>query len=152
MTDPAGPLTIERLTAPAAEERDAIIALEAESFSNPWTAATFEKMLAIPVSQVYVARDPRGTIVAFCACWVIEEEVHINTVAVAREARRRGIATRLIREVLRRTGARRSTLEVRRSNIAAIRLYERLGFRVTAVREAYYEKPDEDGLILWLNP
>jgi ribosomal-protein-alanine N-acetyltransferase len=49
-----------------------------------------------------------------------------------------------------RDGARRATLEVRRSNAAAIALYERLGFRVCAVRPRYYSRPDEDALILWL--
>lgn len=151
MTSPAD-VTIDRLPAPTPAERDAIIALEGESFSNPWSAETFDRMLSIPVSQVYVARDRDGIIVGFCACWVIDDEVHINTVAVSERLRRRGIASKLIAEILQRTGAARATLEVRRSNTAAIRLYERLGFKVTAIREAYYEKPNEDGLILWLNP
>jgi ribosomal-protein-alanine N-acetyltransferase len=54
--------------------------------------------------------------------------------------------------LLRRTGATRATLEVRRSNTAALGLYEKLGFKVTAVRARYYSNPDEDGMILWLNP
>ncbi len=48
-----------------------------------------------------------------------------------------------------RAGATRATLEVRRSNTAALRLYERLGFHVAAVRPRYYSKPEEDALILW---
>ena len=46
-------------------------------------------------------------------------------------------------------GALQATLEVRRSNVAALRLYERLGFDVAAVRPNYYTDPEEDGLILW---
>lgn len=151
MTDPAA-LMIERLRAPSASERDAIIAIEAGSFSNPWTAETFDQMLAVPVTQLFVARDPDAGIVAFCTSWLIEDELHINTIAVAQDLRRRGIASRLLAEVLRATGARTATLDVRQSNVAAIRLYERFGFVVTAVRPRYYEKPDEDGLILWRNP
>jgi ribosomal-protein-alanine N-acetyltransferase len=54
--------------------------------------------------------------------------------------------------VLERSGARRATLEVRRSNAAAVALYAKLGFEVTAVRTKYYQNPEEDGLILWRNP
>jgi ribosomal-protein-alanine N-acetyltransferase len=90
--------------------------------------------------------------VAFCACWLIGDELHINTVAVDAALRRRGIATGLLRHLLDVTGAARATLEVRRSNVAALKLYEGLGFTTTAVRSGYYSRPDEDALILWLNP
>jgi len=148
----AVPVAIERLAAPSTADRDAILALEAASFSNPWTAETFDRMLALPVSRIYAARTADGHIVAFCACWFIKDELHINTLAVAAPLRRHGIASRLLAAVLADTGAARATLEVRRSNAAAIRLYEKFGFQVTAVRQRYYENPEEDGLILWLNP
>ena len=144
-------LTIERLTEPSADDRAAILALESASFSNPWTPETFDAMLDTPVSHVYVARD-HDRIVAFCACRLFDDELHINTLAVDETRRRQGIARTLLRDLLERTGARRATLEVRRSNVAALRLYEALGFAITAVRPRYYENPDEDGLILWLNP
>lgn len=152
MSGPEPSLFIERVCAPiASADRDAIIALEAGSFSNPWTADTFDVMLATPVSHVYVARLDLS-VVAFCACWVIEGDLHINTLAVNAGVRRRGIGSRLLTEVLSRTAAHRSTLEVRRSNTAALGLYQALGFRVTAVRPQYYAHPEEDALILWLNP
>jgi ribosomal-protein-alanine N-acetyltransferase len=62
------------------------------------------------------------------------------------------MGTALIRRVFHeaaRMGARRATLEVRRSNEDARRLYERLGFYVAAVRPHYYSKPVEDALVLW---
>jgi ribosomal-protein-alanine N-acetyltransferase len=49
-------------------------------------------------------------------------------------------------------GAARATLEVRRSNAAALKLYERLGFKVGGTRRNYYTSPVEDALILWLEP
>lgn len=150
MTDP---ITIDRLVPPVTPEvRDAIIGLEAASFSNPWTRETFDVMLSNPASRIYLARAGRDGIVAFCACWVFDDELHINTVAVRADRRRLGIASALMKRVLVDTGARRATLEVRRSNAAAIALYQKLGFAVEAVRPRYYENPDEDGLILWLNP
>ena len=150
-TEPDG-LEIERLRQPSAEERAAILALEAESFSNPWTAETFDAMMQSSVTQLWVVRD-NGQIVAFCSCYVFgTEQLDINTVAVAQSRRRQGIARALLQRVLLDTQARSATLDVRRSNIAAIRLYEGLGFAVTDTRPQYYENPKEDALILWRNP
>jgi ribosomal-protein-alanine N-acetyltransferase len=147
------PLTIERLDRPVATaDRDTILALEAASFSNPWTPQTFEVMLSSPASRLYIVRIEGDGIVAICGCWVFDDEVHINTVAVRDDCRRQGIAYALLHHVLADTGAVRATLEVRRSNEAAIALYEKLGFQVKAVRPKYYENPNEDGLILWRNP
>jgi [ribosomal protein S18]-alanine N-acetyltransferase len=73
-------------------------------------------------------------------------------VAVDVRYRRRGIAEHLLREALRQAGVRTATLEVRRSNDAALGLYRKLGFDVRAVRREYYQNPIEDGLILWWNP
>ena len=151
MTTPEQVL-LERLEMPDAGDLAAINALESDSFSNPWTPEALAAMLQSSVTRLYVARERTGTIVAFCACWIVAGELHINTLAVARSHRRQGIATRLLRFILGSTGIDRATLEVRRSNTAALKLYENLGFTTTAVREAYYTNPDEDGLILWLNP
>jgi len=148
-------MTFERLRDPdAAADIDAIAALEAASFTNPWPRETLVwELRNSDVTRIYVFRDDRSAIVAFCLCWVIFDELHINTLAVAPDHRRAGVATLLLRHVLAETaneGARRATLEVRASNRAALALYERLGFRVTATRPGYYTNPDEDALILWL--
>lgn len=150
MSDP--PTRFVRLDTMSASERDEILALEALAFSNPWTPESFDAMRSSPASRVYVARQAGGPILAFCACWLIVDELHIHTITVARHERRRGMASGLLRHILADTQAVRATLEVRRSNVAALALYERLGFKVAAVREQYYENPREDGLILWLNP
>lgn len=153
MSGAGQPIVVERLERPVTDEdRDAVIAIEAESFANPWTARTFETMLDTPVSQVFVARAETRRIIAFCACWLIADELHINTIAVHKPLRRQGIASALVQAVLEKTRATRATLEVRRSNLAALALYEKLGFQVTAVRSNYYQNPNEDGLILWRNP
>src|SRR5262249_18341482 len=91
-------------------------------------------------------------IVGYCSVWLIFEELHINTLAIHPDWRRSGLASHLIRHVLGeavRQGAEKATLEVRRSNLAAQRLYERFGFETTAVRTNYYRDPVEDALILW---
>jgi len=73
--------------------------------------------------------------------------------AVRRDFRRQGIGETLIRSVLKEArdkGGERATLEVRASNIAAIRLYQKLGFNVTGIRRNYYDAPKEDALVMWL--
>jgi ribosomal-protein-alanine N-acetyltransferase len=104
------------------------------------------------VARGYVLRLGEAKVAAFCTCWVIADELHINTLAVDASLRRRGLGTALVRYVIeaaRLEGADRATLEVRRSNVPALRLYERLGFRIEAIRPKYYREPEEDALILW---
>jgi ribosomal-protein-alanine N-acetyltransferase len=152
MTENRG-LSIERLRAPVARaDREAVLSLEAQCFPSSWAPSALDEMFDTPVGCVHVARLPGAGIVAFCGCWAIADELHVNWLAVDPPHRRRGIAEMLLQEVLRDTGARRATLEVRRSNEAAVALYAKLGFRVTAVRPRYYKNPEEDALILWLNP
>ncbi len=149
MADPAW--TIERLTSEA--DLDAVAALEAESFANPWTRDMLARELGqSDVARVYVLRMTDARLAAFCACWLVFDELHVNTVAVTPSWRRRGLATALMQHVLAdaaRDGAEQATLEVRRSNEPALELYRRLGFAVEAVRPRYYTSPEEDALILW---
>jgi [ribosomal protein S18]-alanine N-acetyltransferase len=145
-------VSYERLEHAAPEDLAAIMALEQDSFSNPWTPEALAEMLSSHVTRLYIARGDARRIVAFCACWLIVDELHINTVAVQAPMRRQGIARGLLQFILADTGARRATLEVRASNEAARKLYEQLGFSETAVRPKYYSHPVEDAIILWLNP
>ena len=135
------------------DDLDDVVALEAASFSNPWSRETLERDLCnADVVRVYVLRDGDGRLVGFCGSWFVFDELHINTLAVGEQFRRRGHATRLLRFVLAEAtaaGITRATLEVRRSNAAALRLYEQFGFEVGGVRPDYYTEPVEDALILW---
>ena len=143
--------TIERITSP--DELDEILDVERASFSNPWTREMYVAELGNEgVSWVYAARGEVGHIVGFCSFWRIFDELHINNLAVAPAWRRLGIAAALLEHALTeggRLGAKRATLEVRRSNDAALRLYERFGFSVAGVRRNYYTHPVEDALVLW---
>ena len=128
------------------------LAIEKASFSNPWTRQMYVRELENPdVSFLYVLRFPEQ-IVAFCAFWLVLDEIHINNLAVLPEFRRAGVAASLLGRVIKEgaaLGAQRATLEVRRSNDAARLLYERFGFSIASVRRAYYTKPVEDALVLW---
>jgi ribosomal-protein-alanine N-acetyltransferase len=143
-------LLIERVT--DSDDLDAVAALEAASFTNPWTREMLERELRQSnVARVYVVRLPEHRVAAFCACWFVYDELHINTIAVTPELRRQGLATTLMQYLLEEAvsqGAHRALLEVRRSNDAAQRLYSSLGFTIAGIRRDYYTQPVEDALVL----
>lgn len=95
--------------------------------------------------------EENGGIVGFIFARRAVDEIEILNLAVAPEARRKGVARRLVGEALawgKSLGARRAFLEVRESNRGAIRLYESLGFVAAGRRPRYYANPVEDGLLL----
>ena len=132
---------------------DGVLRVEAESFTNPWTREMYAwELQNRSVCHIYVVRTDECPVAAFCAFWLVFDEIHINNVAVLPQMRSHGIGTTLLQHVLsegRRLGAKRATLEVRASNAGALRLYDRLGFYVAATRRNYYSHPVEDALILW---
>jgi [ribosomal protein S18]-alanine N-acetyltransferase len=142
---------IEPLRSPS--EIEDVLAVEAESFTNPWTREMYLAELENPgVSYCYLARNADRHVIGFCSFWRVVDELHINNLAVLPGDRRGGAATALLRHVLgegARLGAVRATLEVRRSNEPARILYERFGFSVAGIRRAYYTKPVEDAIVLW---
>lgn len=146
-----------------AVELDAVLRIEGESFTNPWTRAMYLAEFERPeVAHIDVATPsgpPGGAhdddaIAGFCSYWHVIDEVHVNNLAVTPSLRQQGVATSLVEHLVRRARAletRRVILEVRRSNAPARRLYERLGFTVLAERPAYYSHPVEDALVLTLD-
>ena len=144
-------IRISRSSSPA--DLAEVAALQRRSFSHGWGAEAIQWELEnTNVARIYVARSASGDLVAYCACWIVFDELHINSLAVDERLRRQGIARRLLDQVVRDAiaeGARMATLEVRQSNAAARALYEGLGFRIEGVRRNYYQDPREDGLILW---
>lgn len=125
--------------------------LEEETFSMPWSAASFLQMIEKEDSAYFVAEED-GRLLGGCGLLLIAGEGNITNVVVAPEARRRGVATGLLTYLLAeggRAGLTAYTLEVRVSNVAAIRLYEKLGFASEGIRPGFYEKPTEDAMIMW---
>ena len=145
---------VEALAGPA--DLDGIIAIEEATFHKPTGRAWYEAELQRPgVCFVFVIRTPEFPVAGFCAFWRVADEIHINNLAIRPELRGCGLGRRLLTGVLEaadQMGAPRATLEVRRSNDPARRLYQRAGFRVAAVRPAYYSEPVEDALILSRSP
>ena len=134
---------------------DEVIEIEKRCFTNPWTREMFMGELErADVVRAYVARTAGWAVAGYCSAWLVADELHVNNLAVRPECRRSGVGRALVEHALdaaAREGARRATLEVRRSNAPALRLYERLGFKAAGVRRGYYTNPREDALILWLD-
>ena len=138
-------------------ELDDVLQVEAVAFTNPWTRQMYMREMDNPrISYIHVLRlrggADDGVVTGFCSFWLVFDELHINNLAIRPEYRGHGMGTALLEHAMgtaARLGARRATLEVRRSNDAARRIYERLGFEIAGVRRNYYTNPAEDALILW---
>jgi ribosomal-protein-alanine N-acetyltransferase len=94
-------------------------------------------------------------VIAYAGVWLMVDEAHITTFAVAPAWRRRRIGERLLVALLDLAiarAAREATLEVRLSNLAARRLYEKFGFRPVGIRPRYYSDDHEDALIMTSEP
>lgn len=150
-TSPVAGLLIERATA---EDLDRILRIEQESFSVPWTRKMFEvELTQNPFGRLDVARPAEASqdLVGYVCFWVVFEELRLMTLAVEPSRRRQGIGRALLDHALasgRAQGATRALLEVRASNVAAVRMYEESGFRQTAVRARYYANPVEDAVLM----
>jgi ribosomal-protein-alanine N-acetyltransferase len=127
-----------------------VIAVERRAFGTPWSLAMFVLELSKP-SGICLAAVREGRILGYLVCSRYDVVWHVMNVAVDDRLRRGGIATALIERLFSiadRPGER-YTLEVRTSNEAAIKLYERFGFRAAGRRRGYYHDNREDAVIMW---
>lgn len=132
---------------------DEVMAIERSSYSYPWSARFFRQEFEVAWARSLLA-EKDGTIVGYVLFWLLPDVVDIHNLAVRREYRRRGIGRLLLQQViveaLRRAPAR-VTLEVRKSNLTAQKLYESAGFVSTGVRKGYYSDDGEDALAMTLD-
>ncbi|MCS6845426.1 MAG: ribosomal protein S18-alanine N-acetyltransferase [Caldilineales bacterium] len=135
-------LTARQPSGPSAEGGEA----EEDGYGLPPTPFAPPPGLAAPA-------DP--TLLGYAGCWLVDEEAHLMTIAVAPEWQGLGLGEWLLLQVLdlvERRGAEVCTLEVRVSNQVAQALYRRLGFRVEGRRRRYYTDNNEDALIMTSPP
>jgi [ribosomal protein S18]-alanine N-acetyltransferase len=143
-------ITIQPMTPADLEE---VLPIEEVSYTMPWNRTMFEAELhGNRFARLLTARDSEQNILLGYVCfWMVFDELHLMNLSVHPEWRRMGIGEELARRALssaQEGGARLATLEVRASNEAAKRLYEKLGFKVAAVRHGYYREPKEDAVIM----
>ena len=125
--------------------------IEQTSFSTPWPENAYRNELLTNRLASYLVGRIDGRIVAYGGLWLMVDEAHITTFAVHPSWRRQRVGERLLLAFLdlaRDRQAREATLEVRLSNLAARRLYEKYGFRPVGLRPRYYSDNNEDALIM----
>jgi len=136
----------------APSDLDAILAIAAASpEASAWTCADYEQFLQETYPAACLVAEQEGMVVAFICFRFMSDEAEVLNLAVIPSARRRGVASRLLAEVIRQAherGARRMFLEVRDTNQPATLFYERSGFRISARRRGYYASPPADALVL----
>ncbi len=130
---------------------DQVLEIERASFPTPWPRDhfLFEMHQHRFAHNVVLERD--GEVWGYACVWFVYEELRINNIAILPSHRDRGLGSRLLRWLLdagRRRGCRRATLEVRPSNVPALRLYRRHGFRAVGRRKDYYSDTHEDAIVM----
>ncbi len=131
-----------------------VMRIERAAFRYPWSELMLRSEMAHEWAHLVVAEAgaaPRQAMLGFIVFWIICGELHVLNVAVDPPAQRRGVGRELLRAAMdraRQAEVSYATLEVRRTNRAAIRLYESFGFKTTAIRPKYYAENGEDALVM----
>ena len=131
---------------------EAMVAIERRAFGDPWSEASFREALTSPWTFGIVGQTGRG-VMGYLIAREVAGTGEVLNLAVAPEARRRGLGGTLLRAGLVALRHRRVTevfLEVRESNHSAQSLYLGHGFRPVGQRASYYRNPREDAVVLRL--
>ena len=139
----------------AEEDLPFVQLIEGASFTTPWPPHAYRQELESNRLAHYLVALIGERVVGYGGIWLMVDEAHITTFAVHPSFRRRRIGERMLIALLDLAvdrGAREATLEVRLSNLAARRLYEKYGFRPVGIRPRYYSDNQEDALIMTTEP
>jgi [ribosomal protein S18]-alanine N-acetyltransferase len=132
-----------------------IVEIEQLAFPTPWSLNAFRRELTLPFSRLMVAvsgDDRAAPPDGFLCRWLVADECHVLNVAVHPDHRRFGLGARLLGATIaeaRQKSADVVTLEVRRSNLPARRLYRKFDFEERRLRRHYYG-PGEDAIVMEL--
>jgi ribosomal-protein-alanine N-acetyltransferase len=132
------------------EDVEKVLQIERSVFPNPWPALAFLSELRVPVSRSFVL-EKSGELIGYIIYRVVKEEMHVLNIAIRPDWQGKGYGKRLMKWAMereRKEGVKYVTLEVRKSNIKAIRLYEKLGFQKLRVIKNYYMQPVEDAVVM----
>lgn len=132
-----------------------VMRIERAAFRYPWSELMLRSEMAHEWAHLLIAESEKGAgrsaMLGFIVFWIICGELHVLNVAVDPTAQGQGVGRGLMDAAMdraRRAEVTYATLEVRRTNRVAIRLYESFGFRTTAIRPKYYVENDEDALVM----
>ncbi len=133
---------------------DDVVRLEALSYGeHHWSKESFYNELANNLAHYYCAvNSETNELLGYTGCWHIFDEAHITTLSVHPDYRKKGVAQRLLFSVIDdcyKKKIKYITLEVRESNVPAISLYEKNGFKSIGTRKNYYQDNNENALIMF---
>ena len=131
---------------------DEVLEIEADCFSNPWSRRAFKRELTRNRYADYLLVRKKNQILGYLGAWLVLDEAHITTLAVAPAYRRQGVARFLLETAWDRFlnfNIKQVTLEVRVTNTAAQNLYLDYGFQKIGIKEEYYQDNQEDAVIMW---
>ncbi|WP_053957866.1 ribosomal protein S18-alanine N-acetyltransferase [Sulfobacillus thermosulfidooxidans] len=134
---------------------DAVMGIESHSFPTPWSRNAFQTELLENTFATYLVVEFHGKVVAYGGMWIILDEAHVTNIAVHPDYRGHHLGEAIMMGLIERAkhaGVVRMTLEVRRSNLVAQNLYNKLGFVQLGVRRGYYTDTREDAFIMWKDP
>lgn len=126
----------------------ALAEIEKACFHAPWSETALREELG---KGIFLVAERGRTVVGYVGCQTVLDEGYITNVAVGPEARRQGVGRALLHELAARVKAEKLafvTLEVRRSNAAAIALYESMDYEPVGTRKNFYENPTEDAVLM----
>lgn len=127
-----------------------IIEIEKASFPDPWPFSFLEGILCDPNAYCNIA-VLSGCVVGYSVLYCVLDEGEIYNIATAKESRRHGIGTALLRDCIssgEKQGIVKIHLEVRCGNLSAIAMYKKMGFAASGIRRGYYKSPREDAIIM----
>lgn len=131
---------------------DDIVKIENRVFTIPWSKDALLEEVTRNRFAVYFSAVMENQVVGYIGMWKIFDEGHITNLAVHPGYQNKGIGKALLKHLIDYSashGITKMTLEVRESNIKAIRLYRSFGFRNVGIRKKYYSDNNEDALIMW---
>lgn len=126
-------------------------AIEERTFATPWSYQSFVDEMTTNKCARYLVAEEDGRVIAYAGAWLIFEEGHITNIAVDEPFRGRGVGTEVTRALMQyaaNLGVQYLTLEVRRSNLVAQKMYQSLGFLKLGLRKRYYEDNGEDAYLM----
>jgi len=132
------------------DDLEEVLAIERASFPTPWSENMFLQEIHSSLCCDLVA-ELDGRLAGYISFIIIPDEVQLRNIAVREDAKRCKVASRLMDEMFRISsegGAKWCTLEVRKSNHSALRMYKKFGFVISGIRHDYYSDTHEDALIM----
>ena len=130
-------------------DETAIARLEKECFSEPWSEKAITESLEN--GTFFFVFEEEGEILGYAGLQTVLDEGYVTNIAVTSNARKKGIGSALTEKIISFGKEKKLsfvTLEVRESNLAAISLYKKFGFKTVGKRKNFYTAPSEDALIM----